>query len=133
MCVILYKYHSSGDDYLVYDCSKNSGVLGSENIQMICSTNFGLGFDGVMIGPTMKEDGMHVRMFNPDGSETKSSRKNLSIFARYLKDAGYIMDDSSVVLQTMEGPVQIQHYNETGSVYPAGKMIFADKFTETAQ
>lgn len=114
MCVTFSKYHSSGNDYLVYDCEKNSSVLSFDNIQMICSTNFGLGSDGIMIGPIRKSDGMHVRIFNPDGSEAENSGNGLCIFAKYLKDAGYVKE-SSVVLHTLAGPVRIDYNNEEGS------------------
>ena len=33
MCVTFSKYHGSGNDYLVYDCTKNKRVLSPENIQ----------------------------------------------------------------------------------------------------
>lgn len=115
MCVTFYKYHSSGNDYLVYDCLKNSETLNSGNIPIICSTNFGLGFDGIMMGPIIEEDGMHVRIFNLDGSEAKSSANGICIFSKYLKDAGYVTNDVPIVLQTLGGPVQVRYNDNEGT------------------
>ena len=114
MCVTFSKYHGSGNDYLVYDSIKNSGVLTPENIQMICSTNFGLGADGIMVGPVMKEDGIHVQIFNPDGSEAENSGNGICIFAKYLHDAGYVTE-RSFVLHTPGGPVSVTCNNESNS------------------
>lgn len=114
MCVTFSKYHGSGNDYLVYDCTKNSRVLTPENIQMICSTNFGLGSDGIMVGPVIKEDGMHVQIFNPDGSEAENSGNGVCIFAKYLRDAGYVTENS-FVLHTLGGPISVTYNNEEGN------------------
>ena len=52
---------------------------------MICDRNAGLGADGVLEGPVIKEDGMHVKVWNPDGSESETSGNGVRIFAKYLK------------------------------------------------
>ena len=126
MCVTFYKYHGSGNDYLVYDCSKSSSVLSPENIRMICSTNFGLGSDGIMVGPVIKEDGIHVQIFNPDGSEAENGGNGVCIFAKYLRDAGYVTE-KSLVLHTLGGPVYISYNNEEGSeiTVSMGKLSFS--------
>ncbi len=38
-----YKYHSLGNDYLVYDCRKNEEELEPEKIIRICARKFGIG------------------------------------------------------------------------------------------
>ena len=126
MCVTFYKYHGSGNDYLVYDCSKSSSVLSPENIRMICSTNVGLGSDGIMVGPVIKEDGIHVQIFNPDGSEAENGGNGVCIFAKYLRDAGYVTE-KSLVLHTLGGPVYISYNNEEGSeiTVSMGKLSFS--------
>ena len=138
MCVTFYKYHGSGSDYLVYDCTENKNTLSPENIRMICSTNFGLGSDGIMVGPVMKEDGIHVQIFNPDGSEAENNGSSISVFAGYLRDAGYVAEkEKSLVLHTPAGPVYISGSSENGSditaVRSVGKMILTDEFIRNNQ
>ena len=75
---------------LIFYPNKNELELTPGNVKMICDRNAGLGADGVLEGPVIKEDGMHVKVWNPDGSESETSGNGVRIFAKYLKDAGYI-------------------------------------------
>ena len=68
MKVTLERYHGLGNDYVVFDPNKNELELKAENVQMICDRNAGLGSDGILEGPILKENGMSVRVWNPDGS-----------------------------------------------------------------
>ena len=67
----LEKYHGLGNDYLVFDPNHNELKLDEANVKMLCDRNEGLGADGVLEGPILKEDGMHVKVWNPDGSESE--------------------------------------------------------------
>ena len=67
MKVVLERYHGLGNDYLVFDPNHNELELDQANVKMICDRNEGLGADGVLEGPILKEDGMHVKVWNPDG------------------------------------------------------------------
>ena len=60
MKVVLERYHGLGNDYVVFDPNKNELELTEENVKMICDRNAGLGSDGMLEGPILKEDGMHV-------------------------------------------------------------------------
>ena len=51
MEMTLSKYHSFGNDYLIYDCRKNEYELKPEDIRNICSRRFGAGGDGILAGP----------------------------------------------------------------------------------
>ena len=74
----------------------------------------GLGADGVLEGPILKEDGMHVKVWNPDGSESETSGNGVRIFAKYLKDASYVQK-KNFKLYTGNGPVEVTFLNEDGS------------------
>ena len=81
---------------------------------MICDRNAGLGADGVLEGPVIKEDGMHVKVWNPDGSESETSGNGVRIFAKYLKDAGYNpKEEFQIIYQIWEAAVTF--LNEDGS------------------
>ena len=84
------KYHCMGNDYLVYDPNKNEMELNEENIRLICDRNFGVGSDGILAGPYLDQEKMYVKILNPDGSEVPKSGNGMGIFAKYLKDAGYV-------------------------------------------
>ena len=114
MKVVLERYHGLGNDYLVFDPNHNELELDQANVKMICDRNEGLGADGVLEGPILKEDGMHVKVWNPDGSESETSGNGVRIFAKYLKDAGYVQK-KNFKLYTGNGPVEVTFLNEDGS------------------
>lgn len=81
------KYHALGNDYLVVDPKKAGTSLTPEQIKIICHRNYGIGSDGVLLGPLPSKKGQFgLRIFNPDGSEAEKSGNGLRIFSRYLWD-----------------------------------------------
>lgn len=83
------KYQALGNDYLVINPDELSRELTSELIQRVCQRNYGVGADGILLGPLLaKEADFALRIFNPDGSEAEKSGNGLRIFARYLWDHG---------------------------------------------
>ena len=104
MKVVVERYHGLGNDYLVFDPNHNELKLDEANVKMLCDRNEGLGADGVLEGPILKEDGMHVKVWNPDGSESETSGNGVRIFAKYLKDASYVQK-KNFKLYTGNGPV----------------------------
>lgn len=106
-------YHSFGNDYLVYDCLKNNYELKPEDIKNICNRQFGAGSDGILVGPVQIFGKMGVKIYNPDGSEAAISGNGLCIFAKYLKDAGYVVK-KEFVLQTQSRAVSVHYHNEEG-------------------
>lgn len=121
----LQKYHGLGNDYLVYDPNRNEGKLSKQQIQKICNRNFGVGSDGILIGPIWKDNKLSVRIMNPDGSEAEKSGNGVRIFAKYLKDAGYIQK-KEFTLSTLGGEVRITYLNERATRLRAfmGKVSF---------
>jgi diaminopimelate epimerase len=77
------KYHALGNDYIVLAPE----VLSTQQIQLICHRHFGIGSDGILMGPFPSEVAdFGLRIFNPDGSEAEKSGNGLRIFSRYLWD-----------------------------------------------
>jgi diaminopimelate epimerase len=81
------KYHALGNDYLVIDPKNLPSPLTAEQIKTICHRNFGIGSDGILVGPLPSKKALFaLRIFNPDGSEAEKSGNGLRIFSRYLWD-----------------------------------------------
>lgn len=125
MKIVLEKYHGLGNDYLVFDPNKNSLKLSPENVRLICDRHFGAGSDGILEGPILKKEPMEVKIWNPDGSIAEKSGNGVRIFAKYLKDAGYVQKQH-VVLGTESGQVEVWYLNEEGTRLKAsmGKVSF---------
>ncbi len=85
------KYHALGNDYIVIRPGELPGEPpggpGPDVIRLICHRNYGIGSDGILLGPldSLSCD-FGLRIFNPDGSEAEKSGNGLRIFARSLWD-----------------------------------------------
>ena len=113
-----YKYHALGNDYIVINPAetKSAPALNAARIQSICHRNFGVGSDGILLGPlTDSVSEIALQIFNPDGSEAEKSGNGLRIFARYLWDNGLIKD-KPVQINTAGGVVSAR-------VHAGGKTV----------
>lgn len=85
------KYHALGNDYLVLDPNSVDGDLSPQQIRLICDRHYGIGSDGILLGPLPSDVcDFALRLFNPDGGEFEKSGNGLRIFARYLWDEGRV-------------------------------------------
>ena len=114
MRLIVEKYHGLGNDYLVYDPNKNKMELNPANVQLMCNRNFGVGADGVLEGPVISEDRISMVVRNPDGSIAEKSGNGVRIFAKYLKDAGYVQKKDFTIYSS-GGEAAIHYLNEEGT------------------
>ena len=109
--VVLEKYHCMGNDYLVFDPNKNDLELNAENIKKMCSRHFGIGADGILAGPYLGENDFYVRIYNADGCEAEKSGNGMGIFAKYLRDAGYVQK-TTISWKTLGGEETVFYLNE---------------------
>jgi diaminopimelate epimerase len=101
-----YKYHALGNDYIVLNPAEVSESLTEESVRLICHRNFGVGSDGILLGPKRdSQSDFALTIFNPDGSQAEKSGNGLRIFTRYLWDSGLIGDDP-ISIQTAGGVVR---------------------------
>ena len=114
MRLIVEKYHGLGNDYLVYDPNKNKMELNPANVQLMCNRNFGVRADGVLEGPVISEDRISMVVWNPDGSIAEKSGNGVRIFAKYLKDAGYVQKKDFTIYSS-GGEAAIHYLNEEGT------------------
>lgn len=81
------KYHALGNDYIVIEPKNLPSPLTTAQVKVICDRNFGVGSDGILLGPLpSKKAPFALRIFNPDGSEAEKSGNGLRIFSRHLWD-----------------------------------------------
>ena len=99
------KYHGLGNDYLVIRPNEVDGELAPEQIQLICHRNYGVGSDGILLGPLPSNTcNFRLRILNPDGSEAEKSGNGLRIFSRFLYDQGLVHENRFTV-ETLGGTV----------------------------
>ena len=110
------KYHALGNDYIVLNPANEIPPLSPEMIQRICHRNFGVGSDGILLGPTESaECDFSLQIYNPDGSEAEKSGNGLRIFSRYLWD-NKLVDAEPFTILTLGGMV-------SSRVFAGGKKV----------
>ena len=110
------KYHALGNDYVVIRPETLRDGLAKDQIQLICHRNYGIGSDGILLGPLASNVcDFGLRIFNPDGSEAEKSGNGLRIFSRFLWDEG-LLRQQPFTIETLGGPV-------TSSVDSNGKSV----------
>jgi diaminopimelate epimerase len=120
------KYHGLGNDYLVISPSELNRPLTADDVRRICHRHYGVGSDGILLGPIIPgtadfvafcaEAGLKakdcqdvlyaLRIYNPDGSEAEKSGNGLRIFSRYLHDYD-LVGSATFRLATLGGVVEV--------------------------
>lgn len=119
------KYQGLGNDYLVIRPTDVIGDLETSQVQRICDRNYGVGSDGILLGPLHSDTcDFRLRILNPDGSEAEKSGNGLRIFSRYLYDQGLVHENPFTV-ETLGGIV-ICHVHNGGKIVTVemGKVSF---------
>lgn len=110
------KYHALGNDYLVIPPTELDSDPSQEQIQHICHRNYGIGSDGILLGPFPSElCDYKLRIFNPDGGKAEISGNGLRIFSRFLWDENMVHGEPFTV-ETLGGAVTCQVSAEGGMV-----------------
>lgn len=67
MTIPFYKYHGTGNDFVVIDNRKSAFQLKNEQVKHICHRRFGVGADGLML--LQEKEGLHFEMiyYNANG------------------------------------------------------------------
>ena len=116
MNIVFTKYHALGNDYLVIDPKDLPAPLTIEQVKTICHRNFGVGSDGILLGPLPSATAKcALKIYNPDGSIAEKSGNGVRIFSRYLWDTKFVGNEE-FALQTDGGLVR-------STVFDGGKML----------
>jgi len=103
------KYHALGNDYLVLEAG---AVPTSAQVRLLCDRHRGIGSDGVLfLDSHQLKEPFPLRIFNPNGGEAERSGNGLRIFAQYLRDAGYALQDT-VQIRIPAGLVQARYRSD---------------------
>jgi diaminopimelate epimerase len=119
------KYHALGNDYIVIDPKDLRAPLTVEQVRTICHRNFGVGSDGILLGPLPSSEAKFaLRIYNPDGSEAEKSGNGLRIFSRYLWDRK-LVGGEEFAIQTAGGLVRSTVFDNGRAVrVEMGKVSF---------
>ena len=127
-CITMIKYQGLENEYLVLAPNKNRIQLQGKKIALLCQRGFGLGADGVLYGPVDINGKMGVHIYNSDGSEAAISGNGVRIFAKYLMDHEYIMEQQFSIA-TLSGPIEVECLNNRATEFRVnmGKASFISR------
>jgi len=115
MQIAFTKYHALGNDYIVINPKDLPAPLTLAQVKTICHRNFGVGSDGILLGPLPATTAQcALKIYNPDGSIAEKSGNGVRIFSRYLWDTR-LVGNEEFTLQTDGGIVR-------STVFDGGKM-----------
>ena len=115
MQIAFTKYHALGNDYIVIHPKDLPAPLTTEQVKIICHRNFGVGSDGILLGPLPSTTAKcALKIYNPDGSIAEKSGNGVRIFSRYLWDTKFVGNEE-FALETDGGIVR-------STVFDGGKM-----------
>src|SRR5215831_10387335 len=116
MNIAFSKYHALGNDYIVIDPKHLPAPLTTEQVKVICHRNFGVGSDGILLGPLPAQNAKcALKIYNPDGSLAEKSGNGVRIFSRFLWDTKFVGNDE-FALHTDGGIVR-------STVFEGGQMV----------
>jgi diaminopimelate epimerase len=101
------KAHGLGNDYLVMDPGTLPFEVTPAAARLICDRNRGVGSDGILLVGASSIADVGLRIVNPDGSEAEKSGNGIRIFAKFLREHGYMTRDAFVV-DTPGGSVPVE-------------------------
>ncbi|HYJ63024.1 MAG TPA: diaminopimelate epimerase, partial [Parafilimonas sp.] len=64
MAFLFYKYHGTGNDFIIIDNRSNNIVLSELQIKKLCDRHFGIGADGLMLMNNHPDYDFEMKYYN---------------------------------------------------------------------
>ncbi len=107
------KMQSCGNDYIYFDCFRQS-ITSPESLSIaLADRHYGIGGDGVVLICPSEVADAQMRMFNLDGSEGMMCGNAIRCVAKYLYDNG-LVDGTTVTIETRSGIKTLKLYLKNG-------------------
>ncbi len=93
-----FKYNSNGNDFIIIDETKNSYNFSKEIIKKICSRQFGIGADGLVLLQKSEKADFKMKIYNNDGLEANMCGNALLCIVKFIYDS--IVKKSKFLIET---------------------------------
>lgn len=87
-----YKYHGTGNDFIIINMTQNSYSLSTEQITFLCDRHKGIGADGLMLLMTSEDYDFKMKYYNSDGKEGSMCGNGGRCMLAFAHDMGIIKE-----------------------------------------
>lgn len=101
------KMQATGNDFILIEPDVELDWTGVA--RSLCDRHFGIGADGLILFMPSRVADLHMRFFNPDGSEAEACGNGLRCFTRYAVGRGH---PARLTVETLGGLRQVQASGE---------------------
>jgi diaminopimelate epimerase len=100
------KMEGAGNDFLVFDCTKQKFDLKKEQIQKLADRHFGIGCDQILVveGPSRQGVDFRYRIFNADGGEVEQCGNGARCFVKFVHARG-LTAKREIRVETLSGVI----------------------------
>ena len=92
MKIIFYKYHGTGNDFIIVDNRKGLLQFSLEQIKFLCHRRFGIGADGLMLLNRKESVDFEMKYYNADGAESSMCGNGGRCLVKFAYDMGVHKD-----------------------------------------
>ncbi len=107
------KLQGAGNDFILVEVG-GKRLDGAELAKAMCHRHFGIGADGLLL--LSLDDGLGMRMFNPDGSEAEACGNGLRCLVRYALDKGLIDNKAAEIAVTTKAGIRKARLYSEGEI-----------------
>ena len=100
MQITFYKYHGTGNDFILIDNRKLKVKLNTKQIAHLCHRRFGIGADGLMLLQNKKGFDFEMVYYNSDGNESSLCGNGSRCMTAFAKSIGVMKKDKAKFLAT---------------------------------
>jgi len=115
MTLKFYKYHGTGNDFILIDDRKDRILWNQELIAELCHRRFGIGADGLMLLKTSQSCDFRMIYYNSDGREGSMCGNGGRCITAFARELGLIKDEA--IFEAIDGShkamITGQEKNET--------------------
>jgi len=121
MTINFYKFHGTGNDFIIIDNRTNNLKVNNTIIEKMCDRRFGIGADGLMLLENDKKTDFRMVYFNSDGYEGTMCGNGGRCIVSFAKKLGVIENKTKFIA------VDGIHYAEINNNLVSLKMLDLDK------
>lgn len=97
MKIEFYKYHGTGNDFVIIDNRSSSIELSEEQVHSICNRRFGVGADGLMLLENAEGYDFKMVYHNSDGRTSSMCGNGGRCLVKFARDLGVITDSAHFI------------------------------------